>query len=358
MKSFLKYAVVVSLACMVFACGDKDEVVDPVLTIGATDLTQEFTADGGTKAISVTANGLFTAVADADQDWLTITNVTYSATAESFFRINVAVSKVFEARTAKVTVALEGATSIVITVNQEEGQPDRDFLQPTGIWTVAKPGDIEWFTHTKDVDTKGSEGVPATKPVAIIDDGPGGIKAWALTAEDHIKVYSPLSVPAIYYTLSFDIRVNEKPGPGYIPLFQPRVTNVGDAAAFFRASSATRDGVWPYHLAVGYVSSYSDSIVTYKEWHRIVATVDIAGSIGQMYLDGDPITKPDGTIRTKEDMSTPDNDARFSIQSVFYLFLDNDWEDGAIDVAGFAAWDTFLTAEQVKALGNAEKRIY
>jgi hypothetical protein len=353
MNKLVRFFLMSTMAFTVFACGkDEPAPVIPELKIGSADLSQDFTGDGGTKSITVTANGQFTAT--ADQDWVTISNLTYSPTAQSFFTINVAKSTVEEPPTAAVTVALTGAASVTIDISQEEGVADRDFLKPTGLWTVAKPGDIEWFTWTKDVDANGSEGVKAAGPPPTIA-GPRDVQAWALKTEDHIKFYSPLTAPAKNYTIMWDLRVNEKPGPGYIPLFQPYL-NDGDAAAFYNTNGSKYNG--RDHIAVGFVASYSDSIVEYSKWHRLVAVVNIANGVAQMYLNGKPITQPNGELRTKTDMATEDNNQRFTIGAILYLFLDNDGEDGPIDCAGFAVWDQPLTAEEVAALGNTEKRIY
>lgn len=355
MNKFFRIFMMTTMAFTVFACGKDEEPAPavPELKIASADLSQLFTGEGGTKTISVTANAAFTAV--SDQDWCTITNLTYGT--QSFFTINVAASTVEEERTAKVTVSLTGATSIEIAVTQEEGIAPRDFVKPTGLWTVAKPGTIEWYTWTAGVDANDLEGTPSSTVPPIID-GPGDVKAWALTKEDHIKVYNPLTMPTVDYTIMWDVKINEL--SRYIPLLQPVVTAGNPDAAIFLRSGGSRGKT---HYDFGFVASYSDSLYSLDTWYRIVAVVNISNGTAQMYVDGEPIQKWDAdllthVLQTKTGMDSDDNKARFTLSTNFYLFLDDDGEDGPIDCAGFAAWDQVLTADEVKALGTVAKRIY
>jgi hypothetical protein len=112
-NNLFRFLMIFPLVALTFAtCKEEDETVTSSLSIIEADKTQAFEIAGGSKTIVVTATAAFTAVVEVDKDWCTVSDVT-----ESLFKLNV--TKNTDApRTAIVTLSLEGAPDVEITVTQ------------------------------------------------------------------------------------------------------------------------------------------------------------------------------------------------------------------------------------------------
>jgi hypothetical protein len=415
MKTFLKYVVVVSLACMVFACGDDE--TDAVLTVAAADKAQAFDVAGGSKTVIVTASAAFTA--KSDQTWCTVSGVTLA-----LFKLNVA-ENTAEERTAKVTVELAGATSIEIVVTQAgvvlppailmvqpemlnftspkadeliatvaTNRPDYDVIvtedwvtyektsdgldqlwlkikvapnyteddrtadvtvhvagatdatvhvmQPAGyapadggnatyILTVAAPGTIEWYTRgtNKTIGTPTPDG---SKPSTVA--GPGSVQAWALGKDDHIKVTNPLAHPTTIYTLLWDVRVPNL--SGYCSILQTKEdNNDGDGDVFFNSGK------------VG-LGSYSAVVLKNNTWHRVIASVNVDATTESKSV----VFYVDGYVAFVKDISSAGDIDRYTLQTIFWLFLDDGNEVFPLDFARFVVYNKALTKNEVLFLGD------
>jgi hypothetical protein len=420
--NFFRFLTILSMAAVMFACGDDEKPDEPAITpkleISAADKSLAFTVEAGSKTIVVTANADYTVTVETDKSWCTISDKT-----ESLFKVNVTANTANEERTAKVTVSLEGAPSVEITVTQagvplppaallvspkmfhfdtpaagekkttvttnrdaftvtvetgktwvtteidgntitikvEESTVEAEreakitvhvdgaedvilhvtqaaYVPPvtapnaTKKWTVAAPGDIEWY---KWVENK-TVGTPATGAPSVIDGPVTGVKAWTLAKEDHIKVPNPIAQPTTSYTLLWDVRIANY--SNYHPLLQTTVdNNDGDGDVFINKSGA-----------VG-LSQYSTTTVPQNTWSRIVASVDISAEIVTFYLDG---------LKILDKPITSDGDkTRYTLSDIFWVFLDDDNEDEAIDCASLAIWNTALSAAEIGSLGNAATAI-
>jgi hypothetical protein len=422
MNKFFRLFLMSTMAFTVFACGEDEEPAPVVeLSINAADKTQAFDETGGSKTIVVVASGAFTAI--SDQTWCTISGLT-----QSLFKIEVAANTTTEARTAKVTVALTGATSIEIAVSQAAtpevvlppailmAQPlmfhfdtpvaglkyatittnreDYDvivnadwvttektadqldqlllkimvaeskveaereatvtihvdgatdvvlhvsqaaYIPPvvapnaTAKWNVAAPGNIEWYKWAANKTI----GTPAGAAPATVE-GPGGVQAWACATEDHFKITNPLTVPTTVYTLLWDVRIATLGTPKYRPLLQTKEdNNDGDADVFISNNQ----------IGLG---SYSQNVLVNDTWHRIIVVVNVDAATeaksALFYVDGQPVL-------TKSITSAGDID-RYTLQTIFWIFLDDDNEDGPIDCAGVALWNKTLSAAEILSLGN------
>ncbi|MFA6456563.1 MAG: T9SS type A sorting domain-containing protein [Bacteroidota bacterium] len=132
------------------------------------------------------------------------------------------------------------------------------------------------------------------------------------------------------YTLMIDFRVSNS--SSWKCFFQTDVSNTSDGDCFINPSGGTI-GV----SATGY-SSFS---VTPNEWYRLVLSVK-NGTQFQFYIDGQLINN--ATIQSV--------DGRFSLDALLLMFADNDGEDGEIDCAELAIWNSALTAANIATLGG------
>jgi hypothetical protein len=187
-------------------------------------------------------------------------------------------------------------------------------------WTVAAPGDMEWYKWTENK----SIGTPATSTPALVA-GPCGIQAWAALKEDHVKITVPFTTPAPVYTMLWDIRVSGL--SGYHVLLQTHGNNGNDGEVFIKNKTIGAGG-------------YSSDVFTEDTWHRVVVSVDGTSSMIVFYVDGRKVVD-----KTYE--------SRYSLDAIFWLFLDENNEDNAQDCARFAIWNVALSNEQVAALGGA-----
>jgi len=423
MNKFFKLFLMTTMAFTVFACGEDDEPVPApvVLSVNAVDKAQAFEVTGGSKTVVVTASAAFTAT--SDQTWCTISGLT-----QVLFKIDVAANTTTEARTAKITVALSGATSIEIAVSQAAvvlppailmaqphmltfdtpkvgekyatvtiNRPDYDVTVQAGAdwlttektadqldqlllkikvaanfgetdreatitlhvdgatdvvlhitqaagyapvdpgatsakWNVATPNRIEWYTRgdNKTIGTPTVGGGPST--VA----GPGTVQAWALGQDDHIKVQNPLATaPAsTVYTMVWDVRVPKL--SGYCSLLQTKEdNNDGDGDVFINGKK------------VG-LGSYSGDVLTENTWHRIVASVNVDAATETKSV----VFYVDGYLAHLKSISSDGDIDRYTLRTIFWLFLDDGNEVYALDCAGVSLWDKALTREEVLFLGT------
>jgi hypothetical protein len=277
----------------------------------------------GEKLTTVTTNRpTYTATVEAGKTW-----VTTEINGETL-KIKVEASEVEAERSATITVHVDGATDVVLTVTQAAYVPPIVAPAATAKWTIESPGNLEWYKWeaNKSIGT-----LAGTAPATIA--GPGGVQAWALTKGDHVKVTNPLAVPTSAYTLLWDIRVADF--SNYHPLLQTKQdNNDGDADNFIDKSGKIGQG------------DYSSTGVSVNTWHRIVITVDVQNNIETFYLDGNRVGK--------KDLNNDDKKNRLMLQEFFWVFLDDDNEDEAIDCAAIAIWDTVLSEGEVADLGTAE----
>jgi acid phosphatase type 7 len=131
------------------------------------------------------------------------------------------------------------------------------------------------------------------------------------------------------YTLQFDFKV---PAIGdWYAFFQTNRYNTNDGDCFVNTGGL---------IGVG-ATGYSGSAIRAGEWYRLVISVK-NGSFFNYYLDGQLLLT-----------GTPQNlDERFAIEDPLLIFADENGEDGTMDCAQLAIWDSPLTAEQVKKLGG------
>jgi hypothetical protein len=306
------------MASVLFACEEDEKTGIPVLSVKAANKSLSFGVAGGSKMIVVTASAVYTVTVESGKTWMTATNN------GNVLTVKVDASTEVIEREANITIHVDGAEDVIVRVTQAPYVPP---LIPTSKWTVAAPGNMEWYKWGGNKTI----GMPAAGAPATIA-GPGGRQAWALVKEDHVKITNPLTAPTTVYTLLWDIKSSAL--SGYRPLLQTKEdNNDGDGDIFINGKR------------VG-LGSYSADVLTENTWHRIVVSVDASDAKQAIfYVDGQPIL-------TKSLSSASDAD-RYTLQRIFWVFLDDDNEDNALDCAGIALWNTNLSAEQILTLGTA-----
>ena len=136
------------------------------------------------------------------------------------------------------------------------------------------------------------------------------------------------------YTLQYDVRVAST--EVYHALLQTNTKNSDDADFFINKSAKVGLAAtgWGY-----------GGTVNANTWHRIVIVVK--DGVPNAYIDGALASK--GTAAQSRWVLNGD---------YFYIFCDNSGEDGDIDVAELAYWNTALTDRQIANLGQVKTNDY
>jgi len=135
------------------------------------------------------------------------------------------------------------------------------------------------------------------------------------------------------YTLLFDLQSPAASRSTWRSLYQTSPTNSNDGDFFHNNTAAANLGV----SALTYSASVNDTV-----WNRLVVSFDLGGSVTS-YLNG--------TLLHNHSASTVDG--RFSLDTTFLFFADEDNENSALNIGTLAFWDGALTAPEVAALGVA-----
>lgn len=133
------------------------------------------------------------------------------------------------------------------------------------------------------------------------------------------------------YSLMFDFKVSTI--SAWHTFYQTDIVVTGSDGDFFKNTSGML-GTW----ALG----YSTTPVAVDTWYRLVITVDNGNSF-KSYLNGSLL---------KEHTAQAIDD-RWALDTYFYLFGDDDGDDGEIDIAEVGIWNYPLTSTEVAALGTA-----
>ncbi|MDR1171261.1 MAG: hypothetical protein LBL24_02280 [Bacteroidales bacterium] len=193
MNRVVRFSMIACLAALLFACGDDDKKEEaPYFGVEAKFLTQSFGPASDTKYVTVKTNQAFTATSSAS--WCKTERL--SAETEENLKISVDALNDVTSRTATVTVACEGFTSAVITVNQSGVQatltvtpPQPEAVAGSGgdvtltvaantTWEYSIPSDATWLTKAEETATSltlTAEANPQTSPreVAVTFTLPG-----------------------------------------------------------------------------------------------------------------------------------------------------------------------------------------
>ena len=151
-----------------------------------------------------------------------------------------------------------------------------------------------------------------------------------------------------YYKLTHGIAPN---GGGtmvneYSLMFDFRVADIGIWHTFFQTNTDVLADDGDYfknttgHLGT-FVLNYSGFAVEANTWYRMILSIK-NGTHYRSYIDGSLII---------EHVAQPIDD-RWGLAEFFYLFGDNDGDDGVIDIAEVAMWDYALTADEIASFGT------
>jgi hypothetical protein len=131
------------------------------------------------------------------------------------------------------------------------------------------------------------------------------------------------------YTLVVDFKI---PQVGqYYCFYQTNMANSNDGEVFINPSG---------HVGIT-ETGYSYCTLTPNEWYRLVISVDLGNSFNY-YIDGQLILAGYNQII----------DGRYSLESYFHWFLDDNGEDNEFDVAAAAIFDYPISETEVAQLGG------
>lgn len=132
------------------------------------------------------------------------------------------------------------------------------------------------------------------------------------------------------YSLMYDFKISDL--GIWHTFYQTNIDVMADDGDYFKNTSGML-GTWALN--------YPTTPIAVDTWYRLVITVDL-GSSFKTYING--------ALWFEHASQLVDD--RWSLDTYFYLFGDNDGDDGSIDVAEVAIWDHALTDVDVAALGS------
>jgi hypothetical protein len=150
--------------------------------------------------------------------------------------------------------------------------------------------------------------------------------AVSIPKDVNVKVINPGANPLTAYTLLYDIKFLSFSDNWHCLLQCDMENDDGDGDIFVNKSGKVGQ------------STYTEQALATSTWYRIVV-VYLGEHNAQIYIDGKL-----GATLTGKNIS--------DIQDFFWIFTDDDGEDGDQDVAAFAMWTRSLTEEEVASLGG------
>ncbi len=213
-----------------------------------------------------------------------------------------------------------------------------------GLWEFDDPGNLGKATFGADLAINGAS--PAHH-ASLADDGATSLSGVITTVQgtnattpafnSYLIAANPIGgngggAFTNAYSLLFDVFTPAGDGrSAYRSLFQTSPANTNDGDLFIHPNSS---------LGVGALS-YQGTVEA-GQWTRIVLSVEL-GVQNTAYLNGValPNFNADGV------------DGRFSLESSFLLFGDEDGENPSLNVGAVAFFNGALTADEVTALGVA-----
>jgi len=197
---------------------------------------------------------------------------------------------------------------------------------PAGMWKFDDKNNLLKAFVGKDLELVGSQSM-VEGPTA--DNGAVRIGKGSYLKMNHALQPNGGGSLVNEYTLQIDFRVSDI--SIWHSFFQTSATNSNYAELFINTSG--KIGV----TATG----YSNFSVKPNEWYRLIISVK-NGSQFNFYIDGQLIHN--GFYQAI--------DGRFALENILLLFADNDGEDGEIDCAEVAVWNSALTNYQVSSLSG------
>jgi len=141
------------------------------------------------------------------------------------------------------------------------------------------------------------------------------------------------------YSMIIDFRINTR--GDWRTFYQTDPANTTDGDLFIRNATGTQG-----HNIGRATPGYSYDSITVGRWYRLVVVANL-GVEFNLYLDGN--------LLHKGNPMTADNNQAFESASgldELLFFADNDGENGEIDVAEIALYDTTLSITQINAMGG------
>ncbi|MGL4513487.1 MAG: glycerophosphodiester phosphodiesterase family protein [Lacipirellulaceae bacterium] len=203
------------------------------------------------------------------------------------------------------------------------------FTATTGAGSIAyyDPGGTGWGPAATQFGTNASFGLPA---LPVSGGGGAGGNVWRVPATTPTQGYRvDAGSPAGSYTLVWDYLSPTASDGRWRSLLQTSLANNNDGEFFVRNQPSG---------GIGINGVYHGSIAP-NTWNRIAMTRDTSGTM-RKYVNGVLVG------------SQPATDARFNLDSSFYLFTDEDNETSLGYLSSFRLVDAELSPEDVRLLGN------
>ena len=214
-----------------------------------------------------------------------------------------------------------------------------------GHWTFDNAGAP--FAATVGIDLVKDNNPSATENISSIDGPIAGNKALHVPKYNFLRAVPGLSANGISdtlkkvnrYSMVIDFKINTR--GEWRTFYQTDPTNTTDGDLFIRNATSSRG----HNIGRG-TPGYSFDSITVGRWYRLVVVANI-GAEFNIYLDGNLLLKG-------SPMTADNNQALESVDGLdeVLFFGDDDGDNGEIDVAEIALYDTTLSVAQIAAMGG------
>jgi len=195
-----------------------------------------------------------------------------------------------------------------------------------GYWSFDDAADIEHASVGNDLELFGSQ-IPVSGPTATDGATRIGNNAYYKCTHDINANGSGSKVNE--YTLVIDFKIPES--GQYYCFYQTSTDNTNDGEIFVNPTG---------HIGVS-ATYYTNCTIDSEEWYRLVIAVDL-GNTFQYFIDGNLVL----------DGASQGVDGRFSLDTFFHWFRDDNNEDNEFDIAAVGIFDYTLTDTEVSDLGG------
>ncbi|MCK9407849.1 MAG: LamG-like jellyroll fold domain-containing protein [Bacteriovoracaceae bacterium] len=203
------------------------------------------------------------------------------------------------------------------------------------------------FVAAVGIDVIKDKSASATESITSIDGPIAGNKALHVPKFNFLHATPGLSANGISdtlkkvnrYSMVIDFRITNR--GEWRTFYQTDPANANDGDLFIRNAISTRG-----HNIGRATPGYSFDSITVGRWYRLVIVANI-GAEFNLYLDGNLLLKG-------SPMTADNNQALESVDGLDELlfFGDDDGDNGEIDVAEIALYDTTLTLAQISSMGG------
>jgi hypothetical protein len=287
-------------------------------TLSINPRTLEFTSRMSEKTVIVTTNRpVYSATVEDGVNWVT------TEISGSNLIVKVTNNNYIDVRNATVTVHVEDANDVTLTVTQESSL--------VGMWTFEDVDNLGKATVGVDLEPGGDSYTSI--------DGPGNTKAVKPGSGSYYMIHHNIvadggSNNVNEYTLMMDIRGSASEFSGWLSVLNTKIGNSGDGVLWIDGSG---------QIGYAVLGGYSSPVLTPDTWHRLIIAVKLDESSMKVYVDGNLAFTATDNIGVDGMMSLfPD---------VVYIGTDGSRYPGP-NFAEVRIWSVQLSDDQIAELGN------